>query len=102
MYRSRLKRTPRVCVRLRVRERAAGRASIGTPGDVYRAPRIWRHNRGNRQSTGRYHYGRRTLALTRRTALAILAAFILLILCGIASYRQSAEIRTQSPSSIRM
>lgn len=45
---------------------------------------------GTRRRIDRYHFGRRPLEFTRSTAISIIAAFILLILCGIAAYRESA------------
>jgi len=47
---------------------------------------------GIRRRVDRYHYGRRPLEFTRSTAITLVAALILMILCGIAAYRESASI----------
>jgi hypothetical protein len=46
---------------------------------------------GVRRRIDRYHYGRRPLELRRSTAITLVAALILMILCGIAAYRESAS-----------
>jgi hypothetical protein len=46
---------------------------------------------GIRRRIDRYHYGRRPLEFTRSTAITLIAALVLMILCGIAAYRESAS-----------
>jgi hypothetical protein len=42
-----------------------------------------------RQRLDRYHYGRKPFRFDRRTALRMAAAFMFLVLCGVAAYWQT-------------
>jgi hypothetical protein len=49
------------------------------------------HGQIFRRRIDRYHYGRRPIEFTPRTAIALAFALVLLIVIGIVGYRQSAE-----------
>jgi hypothetical protein len=73
-----------------VRDAALGDALPMRRGRIVRRYDPGRGSLGIRRRIDFYHYGRRPLEFTRTTAISIVAAFILLILCGIAAYRESA------------
>ena len=50
------------------------------------------HGQVFRRRMDRYHYGRRPMKFTPRTAVAVLFAIVLLIVIGVVGYRQSAAL----------